>query len=95
MRLFVRAALLALALTLGGATAVFHPIPAMAQAQLIDINTASKETLETLKGIGPARADAIIKGRPYKGKDDLVSKKLVPKNVYDGIKDKIVARQKS
>ena len=40
------------------------------------------------------RADAIIKGRPYKGKDELVQKKIISKSVYDGIKDLIVARQK-
>jgi DNA uptake protein ComE-like DNA-binding protein len=64
-----------------------------AQAPL-DINSASKEQLDALPGIGSARADAIIKGRPYKGKDDLVQKKILPQNVYDGIKDKIIARQR-
>ena len=68
------------------------PAPA---AALIDINTASKAELETLKGVGSARSEAIIKGRPYKGKDELVEKKILPKNVYDDVKDKIVARQKS
>ncbi|MGX7707193.1 ComEA family DNA-binding protein [Methylobacterium sp. Gmos1] len=62
---------------------------------LIDLNSASKEELETLSGIGAARSEAIIKGRPYRGKDELLSKKIVPSNVYDGIKDKVIARQKS
>ena len=62
--------------------------------ELIDINTATKAQLEPLKGIGPARAEAIIKGRPYKGKDELVEKKIVPQNVYDDIKDQIIAKQK-
>lgn len=63
-------------------------------AQLIDINSATADQLDNLKGIGKARAEAIIKGRPYKGKDDLVQKGIVPQNVYDDIKDKIIARQK-
>ena len=68
--------------------------PAMAPAAgLIDINTASQAQLEPLKGIGPARAEAIIKGRPYKGKDELVQKKIVPQNVYDDIKEQIIAKQ--
>ncbi|MCF4124321.1 ComEA family DNA-binding protein [Methylobacterium sp. SyP6R] len=62
---------------------------------LIDLNSASKQELETLKGIGAARSEAIIKGRPYRGKDELLSKKIVPSNVYDDIKDKVIARQKS
>ncbi|SFU31337.1 Helix-hairpin-helix motif-containing protein [Methylobacterium sp. 174MFSha1.1] len=62
---------------------------------LIDLNSASKEELETLSGIGAARSEAIIKGRPYRGKDELLSKKIVPSNVYEGIKDKVIARQKS
>ena len=67
---------------------------APANVQLIDINSATKAELEPLKGIGPARAEAIIKGRPYKGKDELVQKKIVPENVYADIKDKIIAKQK-
>ena len=60
---------------------------------VIDINSASKEELDALPGIGAVRAEAIIKGRPYKGKDELHRKKIVPMNVYEGIKDRIVARQ--
>jgi competence protein ComEA len=68
--------------------------PATPAGALIDINSASKDELDKLPGIGGARAEAIIKGRPYKGKDDLVSKKIIPENVYAGIKDKIIAKQK-
>jgi DNA uptake protein ComE-like DNA-binding protein len=64
-------------------------------AQLVDINTADKATLEKLKGVGPARAEAIIKGRPFKGKDELVQRNILPKDVYDGVKDQVIARQKS
>jgi competence protein ComEA len=67
---------------------------APASAELLDINSASKDQLDALSGIGSARADAIIKGRPYKGKDELYQKKIIPKNVYDQIKDKIIAKQK-
>lgn len=63
-------------------------------ADLIDINHATAEQLSTLPGIAKARSEAIIKGRPYKGKDDLVQKKIIPENVYNDIKDKIIARQK-
>jgi len=66
----------------------------MPAAVLVDINSASKPELDALPGIGSAWADAIIKGRPYKGKDDLVQKKILPQNVYDGSKDRIIARQK-
>ncbi len=59
----------------------------------MDINTASEKDLATLKGIGEVRAKAIVKGRPYKGKDDLVHKKILTQKVYDAIKDEIIAKQ--
>jgi DNA uptake protein ComE-like DNA-binding protein len=68
-------------------------VVAQAKTELIDINRATAEELMTLKGIGEARAKAIIKGRPYARKDDLVRKKVVPQSIYDDIKDKIVAKQ--
>ena len=74
------------------ATATAPAAEKKAEAQL-DINTASREDLVKLKGIGDARADAIIKGRPYKGKNELVDKKIVPENVYNDIKDKVIAKQ--
>ncbi|GAC1328478.1 MAG: hypothetical protein NVSMB26_03850 [Beijerinckiaceae bacterium] len=70
--------------------------PAMkpSSGALLDINSASKAELDALPGIGAVRSEAIIKGRPYKGKDELVQKKIIPENVYNGIKDQIIAKQK-
>ena len=67
--------------------------PAAPATKLLDINSASKGELDALPGIGPVRSEAIIKGRPYKGKDELTRRKILPQNVYDGIKDRIIARQ--
>lgn len=73
-------------------TTTARPAPATGSA-LVDINSASEEDLDALPGIGKARAAAIIKGRPYKGKDDLLNKHILQPNVYDGIKAKIIAKQ--
>ena len=62
-----------------------------AKAKVIDLNTAGKDELQTLPGIGEARSDAIVKNRPYRSKDELVTKKIVPQNVYDEIKGRVAA----
>ena len=59
----------------------------------MDINSATEKELATLPKIGEARAKAIIKGRPYNGKDDLINKKIIPQDAYDAIKDVIIAKQ--
>lgn len=71
------------------------PAPkAETKTELLDINSATADQLKALKGIGDAYSAAIIKGRPYKGKDELVQKKIVPEKTYAEIKDKIIAKQK-
>jgi hypothetical protein len=62
---------------------------------LTDINSAALKELIGLKNIGRSRGDDIIKGRPYNDKDDLVRRKILPPDVYDEIKDAIVARHQS
>ncbi len=67
--------------------------PAAKPADLVDINTATEKELADLPKIGEARAKAIVKGRPYSGKDDLLRKKIIPKDAYAAIKDKVIAKQ--
>ncbi|MCC6131845.1 MAG: helix-hairpin-helix domain-containing protein [Acidobacteria bacterium] len=64
-----------------------------APAELLDLNTATKEQLMTLEGIGEAYSKKIIEGRPYKAKTDLTKKKILPENVYKKIADKVIAKQ--
>lgn len=55
----------------------------------ININKASESDLDTLEGIGSARAAKIIEGRPYGKIEDLVSKEVLSQSIFDKIKDKI------
>ena len=58
----------------------------LAAGPLVDINTADQKALESLPGVGPATAKAIIQGRPYKNVDDLANVKGVGKSKLEKIK---------
>ena len=66
---------------------------APAKKEPLDINTASADELKALPGIGDAYAKKIAENRPYKRKDELVKKKVIPQATYDKVKDQIIAKQ--
>jgi competence protein ComEA len=64
----------------------------LAAGQHVNINTATKEELDALPGIGPKKAQAIIDGRPYNAPEDIMKVKGIKQKTYDKIKDLITVK---
>jgi competence protein ComEA len=88
----VRTFLLGVALLVAATPAQAQTRPAPAAPSGIDLNSASRDDLMALDGIGEVRADAIIRARPFKAKTELVERRIIPEALYDKLADKVVAR---
>ncbi len=62
----------------------------------VDVNSATQSELEAVKGIGPAKAKAIIEYRekhgPYQSVDELVAVKGLGKASVDKLRDQLEVR---
>ena len=84
--------LIGLVLALVAPAALAQSRAAAPASSLIDLNSASRDDLMSLDGIGEVRADAIIRARPFRAKTELVERRLIPEALYDKIADKVTVR---
>jgi competence protein ComEA len=66
--------------------------PSATPGNKVNINTASKEELDALPGIGPVRAQEIIEGRPFKNIEDIKKLKGIKDFEFNKIKDMITVK---
>jgi competence protein ComEA len=62
-------------------------------AERVDINHASSDELLKVPGLTQSWAARIVRFRPYRSKQDLLDKGVVDSEVYDRIKDFIIAHR--
>ena len=70
------------------------PVPAQSNVDaLVDINHASLDELLKVHGMTRSWAGRIIRFRPYRSKQDLLDRGVVSSEVYDRIREHIIAHQ--
>jgi competence protein ComEA len=67
-------------------------MPKLQPGQKVNINSAAKEELDALPGIGPVKAQAIIEGRPFKTIEDIKNVKGIKDVEFSKIQDLITVK---
>jgi DNA uptake protein ComE-like DNA-binding protein len=62
------------------------------KTEQVNINSAGREQLAALPGIGEEYADKVMAGRPYKNKKELKTRKILPEANYKQVADKITTK---